>query len=175
MWEGDPSIGMAYFYLKFDDPLRRTASNVRRALCDQLLYELPEQTRIEVVAAFTEGKRREIVSESQLTALILDLGRKFSRVFIFVDGLDECVGEDLQGLLSFLCKLPRHFRILAFSRERAEIRQGLSRCTELPLSIHNPRNEIRDFITSQVKSLTTRDESLRNETVHILTDKADGM
>lgn len=177
MCKGKPSIGMAYFYLKFDDPQRRTASSVRRALCDQLLSELPEKTRIDVVTAFTTNRgRREISSESQITELIFDLRERFSRVFIFVDGLDECANEELHGLLVFLRSLPRHFRILAFSREWADIRRGLPRCTELPLSIHNPHNEMRDFITSQLHTyLSTHDESLRNDTVHTLTDKADGM
>lgn len=177
MCKGDTFIRMAYFYLKFDDPLRRTASSVRRALCDQLLSGLSEETRIKVVTAFTtKSGHREISSESQITELIFDLRERFSRVLIFVDGLDECVNEDLGGLLSFLRDLPKHFRILAFSREWADIRQGLPRCTELPLSIHNPRNEMRDFIISQLHTyLSTHDESLRNDTVHILTDKADGM
>lgn len=178
--ESDGSVAVASFYLRFDDPRRRTTSAVQRTILYQLLRRLSKEDLHSFVHEFASVYSGNTVTDDiDVISLILRLAEKFGQGFIVIDALDEC--DDLPNLLDLLSRLRRHFRILVFSRDLQEIRLGLSGCVEVSLDARDRHTEIMRFVRIRVSEyhqsgkLVVGTEGLLDEIVDALTQHADGM
>ncbi|KAI0469385.1 hypothetical protein F4859DRAFT_523199 [Xylaria cf. heliscus] len=116
-WQKDnrsPNIGLAYFYFSYKIP--SPLLNVALALLEQLHLQSPsldeEVGKLEALAA-----KGEHIPLSDIVSAVIAVSKKFQRVYIIIDALDECSPDYQKDLLYILTSIKNSpSRLLASSR-----------------------------------------------------------
>lgn len=180
MAENGESIGIAYIYFDFELPDEQRVGNLLSSLLRQLAERrspLPE----EVKNLFNKHKSdRTLASFEEICATLHAVAIKFSRVFIFIDALDEgpsLESGDLQTLLHEILLLQASCRANLFvtSRENTEI-EGLFPTIE-PFPIHAPDHDISTYLQWQMEHQDRDiwDEDLKDDVKRKIIEAAGGM
>ena len=67
---------------------------------------------------------------------------------LIVDGLDECMNQDQQDLLSLCQSLAKHVRIIIVSRDEHQIRSGVQKTAK-----RNPFSHVRITVDQDIQSI----------------------
>ncbi|KAF2228500.1 hypothetical protein EV356DRAFT_495443, partial [Viridothelium virens] len=131
------------------------------------------------------GQISEAVMNESLSAILFQAVNYFSRVFLFIDGLDECRFDVQSAILSKLhelCQSPQpKLKIFVSSRDEHTISKSLDKFPRLRVGEEHNSSDISYFVKETVKnkmnseSLRIRDISLRSEIITTLTSQAHGM
>jgi hypothetical protein len=126
------TVSTCFFYCQKDDPLGSTPVSIIRALVDQLLdqhpYLLPPCHN-----ARTQSGEPVLRSFSLATKMLRDYCMSFEKVFIIVDGLDECSQVErkqvLEALMTIVSQADTNeagkLRLLVVSQDYVDIRRTL--------------------------------------------------
>lgn len=119
-----------------------------------------------------------------LSTLIKNMTLAFGKTSIIVDGVDEC-GQQSGTVAAILASIAKeaegNVQTAIFSRNEDEIRIPLERGDYSQLSIEARREDLRVFVTSEVKArlqdgrLDIDSEDLKDEIVERLVEQARGM
>ncbi|KAH0556319.1 hypothetical protein GP486_005756, partial [Trichoglossum hirsutum] len=176
---------IAYFYCDFSDSKSLETCNILGAIAKQLLdnIAIPDELEEQIYSSYRMGGRTP--TDDELVAIITSISKQFSKVFIFIDGLDECGKEEQSTILSMVHQMSRSHsptvKILITSREEVVISESLKGLPRLQVSAENIFSDITSFVEETVKwkiksgALVIQDLSLESDIISTLVDGAQGM
>ncbi|RAR00183.1 C2H2 domain-containing protein [Stemphylium lycopersici] len=142
-----------YFYCHYDDPSTSSAVGILRGLIDQLLDHHPDMLAPCYTRRSTSGEP-SLRSLSQARRLLEDFCSVIPKLFIVIDGLDECEKAERSQAIDVLMGLigkcdatePGKLRVLVVSQNYGDIRKRLqnsatTRIVPDILEISNTDNE----------------------------------
>jgi len=172
-----------YYYCDYSQVKTLEPPNIIGTLIKKLLYnvDIPTNVEQEIDNAFRQPSRGPEVEDLQS---VLDLVvMLFPKVYIVIDGLDECRKEDQALVLSAMKRLApiTTTKLFISSREDDLIKKALSGCPQIDFSAANVGRDIESFVEGTVKSkLQSRELAISNpcleqEIISALVDGASGM
>jgi hypothetical protein len=181
--EHQSDIGVAFFYIDFNDTAKQSTTIMLLSFIRQLVQQL------NIVPAIVSNLKRdtpigELPDVEDLLSCLAHLSQLFQRCFFFIDALDEAdpVEDALKALVQITTLLPRSTRLLVTSRDEFQIKQPLlaANFQQIPIPRTKVDNDIRSYITGRSEGdLKERFDSfpiqLRKEVVDSLTQQAQGM
>lgn len=167
-----PGAIVIFFYCEFQDSTKRNPTILLSTLLDQLLDQLELSPTAEGLLQRLSSRRS--LHELDLESLILTFAAEFfDRVFVFIDGLDECDPEELEELVQNVTTIATKLRVFVASRELPEIRQ-LDGHLQLTIYPDDIAADLRQFVEADVKRLKVGDPALITEIVETLVQGAGG-
>lgn len=174
----DQSVGLAYIYCEFRHKDEQRLEDLLASLLKQLCQDRPFLP--DIVRHFYnrhKNKRTRPLLEELIQALV-SVTVMYSRVFIAVDGLDECQTSDgcLAGFLSQLANLQTQcsVNIFATSRSIPQVLKAFHSSTKLEIRAHD--QDIRIYLNARISQLQHTFLASHVEEIHnSITTAADGM
>jgi hypothetical protein len=176
---------ISYYYCDFSDSKSLETISILGGLIRQLLEDIaiPDDLEQKIDQLYRLGKRAE--ADDELTSVLYALVKHFSKVYVCIDGLDECEKNAQVTILSIVNQLTRSdhtaVKVIVTSREESFISKSLREFPRLRISADKSSSDITAFIEETVKlnirlgTLTIRDSSLESEITSALINGADGM
>jgi len=160
-------VAIIYVYCQYDEPETLNSSSIVRSLIKQILFHLeamgkPDITIQDKLNKAHRQSRCHLGAEEGIE-MLLSLLRKFSKVFIMIDGLDECHSVKGHDTLDEATKLLRYLkRLLAVpttvtaklflsSRFEVDVRRWIPSCVHVSLSQSNVQVDIKSFVEEEVE------------------------
>jgi hypothetical protein len=174
-------IGIAYIYCNYKEE-GQTAVDLVGSIMQQLVQR-HSHVSSEIRALYkTHYSKRTRPTFSECSTLLQMECRPFSKVFIVIDALDECLEADgtRHKLLSALQKLPPTVCLLVTSRPHIrEVTDILENAAVLEVIASD--HDIRAFLAGQMeeegrlKRLVKTDPTLRETIINTIVEKVKGM
>ena len=151
----------------------------------QLLEKIaiPHELEQQINSFYRLGTRTP--TDNELVDILTSILKHFSKVFIFIDGLDECRQEEKSTILSIVHQLSQYHsptvKILITSREEALISTSLEGLPRLRVTAENISCDIATFVEETVESkirsgaLIIQDPSIESDIISALINGAQGM
>jgi hypothetical protein len=176
------NIGQAIFYFSFSDQTKQTYESFVRSIVVQLGCREPG---FSLLRQAYEKPEHKTPGADELHRILTTIVASYDQVFLHLDGLDECLGEQdarldiLASLEILLQDLPR-IRMIATSRDYPEIRSRMEsiKATLTPLDRRAVDSDIQRFISTQLAQDTHLRQwpaSSRKLVEETLAHKAQGM
>ncbi|KAJ7455528.1 hypothetical protein FB451DRAFT_1278062 [Mycena latifolia] len=173
-----------YAFCEFRDKQSIDPLVILRTFLSQLLRAYPGKITPDFSDLVDEERKRESPPNiiSTLEALIRRAARRFLRVHIVLDGLDEC--EDRGSLLELLHTLVMDmaFNVCVASRPEPDIQEALSSTTTISLQMQEERAHVHQDIVHHInrelelrRELRRLPKKLKDEIRATLESKASGM
>jgi hypothetical protein len=177
------SITVIYFYCNYQDAQRKSFLTLARAMLAQLLKHEPTLLSYLYESCVSSGQV-SLVS-TQLCGDILETCLKtMSKVYIIVDGIDECDFSVRKSILSFFTSLieredlPGKIRGLFVSQDENDIRKLLRTASILRLTDSHNKSDIQSYATKWSAKIQKKfglpDEATKYITAAV-SDGSDGM
>lgn len=186
--EADPDIGLAVFYFSFSDKGKQSHESLLRSLVAQLAWKGPAMS---MLSDAYKRARANPFDPDELNKILLSAVLSYKKVFVVLDGLDECpedgetnAREDaLSWIESFLGDIgpqDANVKVLATSRELRDIREMMETIGAESVSVasRDVDVDIRRHVTTQLakdKKLSSLDRETKILIQDTLSSKADGM
>jgi hypothetical protein len=178
-------VGITYYYCDFSDPKSLETRIILGTIIRQLLESITISSDLEQQIDQLYRSDTRTVADDELVALLFAVVKQFSKIYVFIDGLDECRREEQTTILSIVNQLARSthptVKTLITSREEATISTSLRGIPRLRVSADKNSADIAFFVEETVKSniksgaLTVQDLSLESDIVSALRNGAKGM
>ncbi|KAF5496222.1 hypothetical protein CGCF413_v009137 [Colletotrichum fructicola] len=180
-FERDKNIGIMFIFCDAQDQeegtFHRYVSNVTKQLV-QAQSEIPASVReLYEMHQKLHSSRREMETVDLLFRLATTCT---SRLFIIVDGLDECQPNVLRKLIQWISQLQRdgEANVLLTTRPIPEIVNDakLSRCRYFEIRARD--DDVRQFVSSSIPSMRFKerdDPLLQKEITSVISKRAEGM
>ena len=155
-------VGLAYFYYDYQNQKQHSTLGTTKALVRQLAAQLPKlPDELEnLYNASTKGLGTSL-GISDAKSLLSRTCRDFQKLYICIDGLDEC--EDQVGILDVLKELPKHVRILITGRENVrDLVRRLFETVDL-LKVRATTKDIMAFIQRTIQQNRKKDPELMDD------------
>lgn len=171
-------ITLIYFYCDLGDPTKQNSVNLYGSLIAQLIEqetEIPD----EVDALYSKCNKRPAALE-HLKNVFSGLIRNLSKVFIIIDGLDECTDRAnvLDGLLELKNRPNGNTNVLVTSRNDPTTRLALSSVPNLTMEAKNVGADIELYVKGEIErrvKLRRLKPEMKAEIATRLVDGANGM
>lgn len=154
----DLTIGIAYFYCKYDDPLRSSYDEICKSLIGQLLKD--NATCLEYLYDFAlKSSERNASTRNAFQEILQALLSCYDQVFIGIDGIDECEPAERKRVMSLLRSLIQPsdqntiVRVLVFSCAEKDIERSLSPCKRLEVKTHHLTGSIEFYVNTRLHAL----------------------
>lgn len=181
-----PNVGIIYFFCdnKTENLEKRRLPFIAKTLASQLLGQIASSFPRDVEACLLQfemfGDKDEMVP-MLFQDTLKRIGKHFSKIFLILDGLDEC--DDVHNLLRLLDgtnTMPSIFQILLASRDIGSIRSLVLRMAKKVVqSIHISQEQIKQdvekFVHSRMRQLDIRDLGSEDEAAKSLVDGCDSL
>ena len=179
---------VVYFYCNHSDATTLDALQIYGSFILQLLLcrslkEIPEEIERKIDKAYQDG-RRTPDAEELLDILLLVL-KLFKKVYIILDGIDECGGDDRVDCLMLIKSLDQVeqtvVKLLVSSRADADLKRAFKDDIHLRVSSDSTSLDIESFVNGIVQQKVTsgelkvRDPTLVDRIVEALVKGAQGM
>ena len=177
----DEDLTVAWLYCDYNAKEEQTVVSIMGAILKELIGggEIPKEIREAFREAENAGGRRLLLSDlRQMLRIAIGL---LPKLFICIDGLDECLPKDLPELLGLLGDIVREFpstRIFLTGRPQVEkdIERSFPKAVAIPI---NPnRDDIRGYVMMRLDRDIKREamsDDLRAKIVNIVLDKMSNM
>lgn len=174
---------MAFFFCDHNYPESLNPVNVLAALAVQLATQADEAFNV-LDSYYEDLHPRNGIQKPLQTKRIIEVVQTmithYERVYIAVDGLDEC-GASVAELLQSLKQLARgsHVNMALFSRDEADIREELSDYPCIEIAAHTEDLEL--YVLAQMENrkrlgrLAVRNPEFHEHIRHTLIEGANGM
>lgn len=174
----DINCKLVYFYCDFKDPAKQNAVNLYGSLIAQLIeqaVEIPD----EVDALYLKYNKRPAALD-HLKDVFSGLIQSLPKVFIIIDGLDECTDRAtvLDGLLELKNHPEGNTNVLVTSRNDPATRLALSSVPNLAMKAENVGADIELYVKSEMEQrvkLRRLKPEIKDEITVKLVDRANGM
>jgi KAP family P-loop domain len=178
-------VGIAYHYCDFSDPKSLETRTILGTIIRQLLEGIAISSDLEQQMDQFYRSDTRTIADDELVALLFAVAKHFSKLYVFIDGLDECRKEEQITILSIVNQLAQPTRpavkTLIASREEAIISTSLRDIPRLRISADKNSADIAFFVEETVKAnissgaLTIQDPSLESNIISALINGAKGM
>lgn len=178
-------IGISFVYYNYQSLELGDLSNVISALMKQLCRK--KDAIPPWLLKFKHDSYHSSSASSQDS--FISLATTFNEVFLIIDALDECPKDERPHIIQFITevtdKLPRA-KIFVTSRRESDIVDAFesSNTPTIKIEAENVAADIKLYVTDEVnrlrrgyggKKLQLQNDSLEEEIIRTLTDKAEGM
>jgi ankyrin repeat domain-containing protein 50 len=168
VYKAENSFVVVYFYFSFSDEEKQTFGNMLRSIIAQLLDAIPgtalPQEVLELYMRY--GKRERTPDIDTLKTTVEHMMRRFERVFIVIDALDESDKDTRSDLLIWITQVQGNGRsILATSRDEHDIRRILT-----PNNVHRipiQSSEVDSDVSLYVQNYLQREPALKRLPVEV--------
>jgi hypothetical protein len=138
-------------------------------------------------AAQAHDECRGSFDTDELAEILLAFATNSLETYFILDGLDECIPEEREKILSFFEQLLRKrvsgstYKILISSRDDVNVTQEIPSCTRLPIHDTDVKGDIGEYVSNTVddliqkRKLKVRDNCLIADIKDRLTIGAQGM
>jgi hypothetical protein len=178
-------VGIAYYYCDFSDLKSLETRTILGTIIRELLEGITISSDLEKQMDQFYRSDTKTIADDELVAILFAVARHFSKLYVFIDGLDECRKEEQITILSIVNQLAQStspaMKILMVSREEAIISTSLARFPRLRISADKNSADIAFFVEETVKAninsgaLTIQDPSLESNITSALINGAKGM
>ncbi|CAH0052216.1 unnamed protein product [Clonostachys solani] len=181
----EPDIGVGYFFCDYRDDRTWQPSNILGALAAQLAMQKPEA--YDILQRYHEelhppNRLTLSLDLSELRAVINRVSDVFSRVYLIVDGLDECgrATEDVVDILKELSNCATKESFAFFSRDHYDIRTHLEEEFRV-ISIAAKSEDINNYVSAELRrriqmgQMRLGNSQLEAEIQEALVKRANGM
>ena len=177
----DEDLAVAWLYCDYNAKEEQTVVSIMGAILKELIGrgEIPKEIREAFREAENVGGRRLRHSDlRQMLRIVIEL---LPKLFICIDGLDECLPKDLPELLGLLGDIVREFpSTRIFLTGRPQVEKDIQRCfpKAVVVPINPNRDDIRGYVTMRLDSDIEREamsDDLRANIVNIILDKMSNM
>jgi hypothetical protein len=150
--ESDPTFETCYFYCKYNDPERDNFTSVLKGLLGQLLGKCERLVPHCHDKYHSSGE--PTLSSSGLAKQLLELFcDELPKIFIIIDGLDECHPSERKQTMATLRALVAHceayqpgkLRLLILSQYFVDIKNALSPSAVISLSSKDNEGDIKRY------------------------------
>lgn len=148
------NVGQAIFYFSFSDQTKQTYESLVRSVVVQLGYRQPG---LSLLRQAYERSEHMTPSTDELHRILAVIVRSYDQIFLHLDGLDECLGEqdgrlDILASLEMLLQTFPNIRMIATSRDYPEIRSRIKsiQATPTPLDRQAVDSDIQKFVSTQL-------------------------
>ena len=170
---------VAYLYCNYKERNNQTATNLVACVLKQLLQTRPTIADDAITLYSKHMSKKTRPSLDEINCLLQSEVRRFSRVFVVIDALDECTECEATILLRELRKLLSHIHLLVISRHVKYIESELDQEACLEIFAHDEDIERYTKVRIQEQSKLIRhvkaEPSLRNDILQSVVKKAHGM
>ena len=173
---------VVYYYCDSSDPRSLKLENILGTIVRQLLETIVISEVVEKQIEGYFGPHARIATEEELFTLLLVVVKSFSKIYILIDGLDECNKDDINKILPMFSQLLRSTRpllkIALFSREENNIANAFENYPRVRVSSDRISLDLSSFINETVESkiiygqLCISEPSLKAEVIKALTNGA---
>lgn len=168
------TVGIVYFYFKYNDRENQSEEKVSASLLKQLVYQLGTLPA-KLDKMYDESKGGFLPNKSIISEILVSCASQFSSVFVFFDGLDECTDAQQNNVVSLIRQFrDSGIRIFLTSRPGTEYRVKKLQPYEL-LPITADEKDIRMYLNLKLDV----EPSLRSELKQVIKENliqgADGM
>ncbi|KAM0426320.1 hypothetical protein ACHAPT_008360 [Fusarium lateritium] len=183
----NPRTALAYFFCTYRDEKAQEPTSILASLCSQLARQ--DENAFQTLEKYHD----ELTSERQLQAgpsakrlikVLRSMCSSFNRVYIIVDGLDECGEQVEESLESLVALLPspddETLNLALLSRDEVPIREIMGDdFRNIEIEAHT--EDIQLYVASELeqriasRKLRLRDLSLKDQIMMRLVDGAKGM
>jgi hypothetical protein len=185
--QNQPNTALGYFFCTYRNPLTVLPCNILSALCYQLA--LQHEAAFQILEAYYKELDPSShlpvpLKTSRLIEVLHDICGVFSRVYLVVDGLDECgdhTDETVRSMLRIsLATANKNINVALLSRDELMIREKLEMHFHW-IEIEAHTQDIQLYVASELatlieeRRLRLRDPSLKDEIVAKLVEGAKGM
>ncbi|CAH0038741.1 unnamed protein product [Clonostachys rhizophaga] len=186
--QSNPGSAVAYFYCTYRDSRTFSASNILSSVAAQLARQ--DEKAYELLEAYYNELRLgdslpKNPTTKGLREILSTMSTLFNRVYIIIDGLDECdneVEENVQCLLALArdSNMKKQVNIALLSRDEVFIRESLEIEFRV-IEIEAHTEDIQLYVASELEErigsgrLRIRDMSLRGHIIAELVKGAKGM
>lgn len=182
-----PEIATAYFFCTYRDNETHEPENIMSSIVAQLARQ--NEAAFSVAQKYYQELMEDdhlpgTLSINKLRTAIRDVSEVFEKVFIIVDGLDECGGhvERTTRMLASLCnkKSAKTMCLALLSRDEIMIRQHLQGAFDY-IEIEAHTGDIQQYVATELEEriglgkLRVRNMSLKDEILEALVTGAKGM
>jgi hypothetical protein len=168
-------VGIAYYYCDFSDLKSLETRTILGTIIRELLEGITISSDLEKQMDQFYRSDTKTIADDELVAILFAVARHFSKLYVFIDGLDECRKEEQITILSIVNQLAQStspaMKILMVSREEAIISTSLARFPRLRISAD------KKTVNANINSgaLTIQDPSLESNITSALINGAKGM
>ena len=150
-------VAVAFAFCRYNEPDARTSASILASLARQLAVRngRVHPKLSDLYHKLTKDKKRMSPSTKDLHGLLLHLAPTFDRVFLLVDGFDECDKQDRATLLSALKSLSSppqcKVRIMVTARPHAkDINLAFQSSTRLEIKVQEI--DVENYVRSQLEN-----------------------
>lgn len=124
--ETNPKTGLAYFFCRYEDPNTHTVTNILCSLAAQLAFQKSDTFDLLAREYDKLNPPRGLArkpDDDDLLSLLEGMCGLFEKVFVVVDGIDEC-GKSARAVAEALCELGMRAKtasIAVFSRKEEDL------------------------------------------------------
>ncbi|KAH8901103.1 hypothetical protein GQ53DRAFT_835048 [Thozetella sp. PMI_491] len=165
---GNSKVAVAFFYFDKQSPEKTSSSAAWRAILTQLLDTLADfdSDILDIFLLLREDRQsskylrsgQRTASDNEVFAALALLAQRLDRLFLVIDGLDECRDQPL-----FLDRLmniyngPTIVSVVIFSRPTVTLPSHLENTTVLALDTGFNLEDIKSFLQPKLSGLVSRD------------------
>ena len=181
----NPKLAVASYYCDYSDQNTLTALSIHGTLIKQLLgtIEIPKDLEEEIDRCYAHGTRRPDILE--ILDILFRTLELFSRVYLVIDGLDECKRKERAVVLSSVKKLATSdvpvVKVFVSSREEADITASLEAYEQVHVTEESISPDIALFVADAIdqrlrsRAMLVHSQLLRQEIITALVEEARGM
>lgn len=177
---------MIWFYCDYSEQKTLDPSEIAGSLIKQLLnirlLEVNIDLRLQLEKIYDNDRIPDL---DELFDMLLRVISKFLKVFIVIDGLDECKEKDRELLFPWLKKLrnnsPALVKLMITSRDEVDIRKAIGDTRSTQASKSNTSSDLAIVVEELVRERLVgqrdwlKDPCLVQEIIDALVDGAEGM
>jgi hypothetical protein len=163
----EDDVKVAYLYCSYKEPAQ-TAVNLIASLLQQIVQREVNVSEVNVSDSINDLYKKHTrhqtrPSLAEFSRLLQTEARQFSRLFIVIDGLDECKDDNTRDiLLSEIGKLQPHLHLLITTRPHIRIAVDFFKEASL-LEIDPSHEDIEIYILARLKKESRLQEYIRKE------------
>lgn len=172
-----PGIGIVSVYCNYKEQLEQTLVNLLAGLWFQL-FERNVPLSDDVKNLYRKHMDQNTPSTLTEVEKILSTEiRRYQKVFVVIDALDECLAQSRTDLLTSVRALQPQVNLLVTSRFNDSIAHAFENCPRLKIeaSIEDVLTYVSSRISGQLAKLIKKDPSLAKEIQETVVEKAQNM
>jgi Cdc6-like AAA superfamily ATPase len=169
----NPNIGIAYIYCNFRRSEEQKLDDLLASILKQLSETLPSLPK--AVRELYERYKTKRPSTDELLRALQSLATSYARVFVVVDGLDECERGCRMRLIEEAFNLQARYGVNIFmtSRFLPEITDKFDKFCSF--EIRATREDIKRYLDNHIRQSSFTIQDMQEEIKIIILDAVDGM
>jgi hypothetical protein len=176
-----PDVAIAFVYCSYKEQERQTVNNLLASLVQQLVQKASVISDDVTSLFHRHFEKNTHPTLEELSTLLQLEARRFSKVFIIIDALDECSEKSgtRDSFLAEIRKLQPATNLLITSRNTPPDESGFEKATQL--EIHATDDDVRKYLEDRIKSegrlarLIRTDRAFQTTIIDTIVQNAKGM